>query len=402
MNIRDLIKLSTRSFRFRLSRTVLTILGVSVGIGAILFLVALGNGLQRLLLEKITTDEALLSIDVAPPASRIIELNNEVLDNIKSMEHVEDIARLVTIPSQMKFQELNADVLVNAIDPEFFRFSGISTLEGSVFNEEDQTKIIVSQALLTVFDIGPAQALGKTASFVFFVPKPEEEAEEGVFEIAVYEKETPYEIVGIIEEEIIPIVFLPLSSLSDIPLTKYSQAKIKVEKDDYLEPIRDAILNQGFIVSSLSETVEQANKIFAAVQIVLFIFGIISLLVAAIGLINTMTISLLERINEIGIMRAIGASTRDIQIMFLSESTIIGFLGGIVGIFVGIIAGETFNFAINILARVLGAQSLDIFSYPVWFMFFIVALSVVVGFIGGILPARKAAKLNPLEALRYK
>ena len=137
LRIADLMRLSTRSFRFRLSRTILTILGVSVGIGAILFLVALGNGLQQLLLEKITTDEALLSLDVAPPASEIIELDNTSLDSIRAMEHVQDVARLATIPSQMKFGELNADVLVNAIDPSFFKYSGISISEGAAFTEEE-------------------------------------------------------------------------------------------------------------------------------------------------------------------------------------------------------------------------------------------------------------------------
>jgi len=137
-------------------------------------------------------------------------------------------------------------------------------------------------------------------------------------------------------------------------------------------------------------------------QSILALFGIISLMVAAIGLINTMTISLLERINEIGIMRAIGASSSDVKKLFLGESVLIGFFGGLAGLGIGFFSSQLFNWGINILARTLGGQALNLFSYPGWFIIFIIFLSTFVGFISGIWPAKRAASLNPLEALRYK
>jgi putative ABC transport system permease protein len=158
----------------------------------------------------------------------------------------------------------------------------------------------------------------------------------------------------------------------------------------------------GFLVSALSDVVTQANQIFGIIQVVLATFGVFSLFVAAIGLINTMTISLLERINEIGIMRAIGASSWDIKKIFLIESTLIGFFGGLVGIVLGMLGGLLFNIGLNLLAASLGGQSISIFHTPWWFIFFIIIFSAVVGFCSGILPAQKAGKLNALEALRYK
>ena len=83
----------------------------------------------------------------------------------------------------------------------------------------------------------------------------------------------------------------------------------------------------GFIVSALSQTVAQANQIFSGVQAVLAGFGGIALVVSAIGMFNTMTVTLLERTNEIGVMRTIGASPRDIQILFLAEAVVVGFSG---------------------------------------------------------------------------
>jgi len=115
-----------------------------------------------------------------------------------------------------------------------------------------------------------------------------------------------------------------------------------------------------------------------------------------------MTISLLERTNEIGIMRAIGASPSDVMWLFLGESLMIGFLGGLSGIILGVAVSQLFQMIINLLSRSLGGEALNLFSYPLWFMLFIIVLSTSVGLIGGFFPARRSAKLNPLDALRYK
>jgi len=117
---------------------------------------------------------------------------------------------------------------------------------------------------------------------------------------------------------------------------------------------------------------------------------------------NTMTVSLLERINEIGIMRAIGITTRDIMKMFLLESVLMGFLGGLAGLAIGIAGAELANFGLNMLAKRFGGQAMDIFHQPAWFIIFIIAFSSIVGFITGIYPSVKAARINPLNALRYK
>jgi putative ABC transport system permease protein len=117
---------------------------------------------------------------------------------------------------------------------------------------------------------------------------------------------------------------------------------------------------------------------------------------------NTMTIALLERTQEIGIMKALGATSLDIWNMFLAESVIIGFFGGLGGIIMGMVGGELFNYGINLLAGALGGESIDMFYTPYWFVFLIIIFSTFVGLITGFYPARRAANINALEALRYK
>ncbi|OGZ41172.1 MAG: hypothetical protein A3I20_03630 [Candidatus Portnoybacteria bacterium RIFCSPLOWO2_02_FULL_40_15] len=115
-----------------------------------------------------------------------------------------------------------------------------------------------------------------------------------------------------------------------------------------------------------------------------------------------MTITLLERINEIGIMKVIGASNKDVKKLFLTESVIIGTLGGVSGLIVGFLGAKLFNFGINILAQTLGGQPINLFAFPLWFLITIIVFSSAVGFLTGFTPARRAAKMDPLQALRYK
>ena len=117
---------------------------------------------------------------------------------------------------------------------------------------------------------------------------------------------------------------------------------------------------------------------------------------------NTLTIALLERTQEIGIMKSLEASNSDVKKTFLVEAILIGFLGGASGILLGIGASEVFNFGVNKLTGSLGGNEVDLFYIPAEFMLMILIFSTTVGLLTGFYPARRAAKLNPLDALRYK
>ncbi|MCK5080824.1 MAG: ABC transporter permease [Candidatus Moranbacteria bacterium] len=152
----------------------------------------------------------------------------------------------------------------------------------------------------------------------------------------------------------------------------------------------------------VSELVDQAKQVFKVVNVILVLFEAVVLIVSAIGMFNTMTIALLERTQEIGTMKALGASKFDIWKMFLTESMIIGFMGVVVGLIIGFLMSKILNFAINVLAKNFGGLTVELFYFPTWFAIFIVIFSTLVGLVTGFYPARRAAKLNALEALRYK
>ncbi len=400
MRVKDLFEISFQNFNNRKSRIFFTVLGVSVAIGAVLFLVSFGYGLQASLLEKITTTDSLLSLDVMSPDTELIKLNQDTLSKITQIEHVDKISPYVAYSGNLTLDNLTSEAMVNIVDDNYLKFDGVTPKIGRSFELSDTNKAIVNNSVADLFDISADKLIGKKINVTVFTP--DIESENKTEEVQAQNLAKDFEIVGVIEDTNNQgYIFIQQNDVS-IPINEYSSVKVKVDSEPNLSNVRDNLTSSGFLVSALSDTIDQANQIFGIIQIVLSIFGIVALIVAAIGLINTMTISLLERTNEIGIMRAIGASPTDVMWLFLGESIMIGFLGGVSGILLGFLLSQGFQAIINLISRSLGGQNLNLFSYPIWFILFIIILSTSVGFIGGFFPARRAAKLNPLDALRYK
>ena len=131
---------------------------------------------------------------------------------------------------------------------------------------------------------------------------------------------------------------------------------------------------------------------------VLGVFGITALIVSAIGMFNTMIVGFLERTYEVGILKSIGATDRDVRNLFLMESTLMGFLGGLGGIVLGLAGGKFLNIGLSLLAVRLGGKPFELFITPLWFIVLIIILSLFIGLISGLWPAHRAAMLSPKEA----
>jgi len=398
----DVLRLSTRMFRVSRSRTFLTILGISVGIGAILFLVSLGYGLQQMILDQITTSDALLSLDVTTGDLENLNLNKDTVNQIKDIPYVVKISPLVVVQTQINIDGISSELTANFADRAFFGLEGTKLKNGAFYSDEerDMNKIIISSVALQLFGLEEDDAFGKKVKLTLFPPQ-EEGVNQELITTDTIALEQDFEIIGIIEEESSSYIYIPFNVSYAMGEVNYSKIKVKVQAEDNLNIVRDSIIENGYIVSALSDIIEQANQIFKFVQIVLASFGIVALIVSAIGMFNTMTITLLERTQEIGIMKALGATSSDIWVMFLTEALVIGFLGGFTGLVMGLAGGEIFNYALNTLAGALGGQKIDIFYTPLWFGTTILVFSTFVGIATGFYPSKRAAKINVLDALRY-
>lgn len=402
MRIQDLAQLSTRMFKTNPLRTWLTILGMGVGTGAVVVLVGLGFGLQKIILEQIVFGETLLSLGVSTTGVQSLKLTPDTVDEFKKMPEVLDAAPLARFPALVTYKGLTGNVFIQGVEPPYLRYAGITATEGTVFAEEDAgdtSSIMLSPAVLKLFGIEDAKAfVGQKVSFRLLVPSTEVPGE--VVEVPI-DKE--YVVRGITKEEGVLNTLMMLSELRNhVGIDEYERIQVRVNTSENLPIVEGKLIEDGYRVTALSKTVEQASKIFQGIQVVLATFGGIALLVSAIGMFNTMTVTLLERTKEIGIMRTIGASPDDVKYLFVSESIVVGFMGGLSGILMGVVFGVTINVFLNIVAGQFGGQAVTLFSFPVTFLLFIAVFSAAVGYLTGVFPARRASTLNPLDAIRYE
>ncbi|MCK5537798.1 MAG: ABC transporter permease [Bacteroidales bacterium] len=396
IRVQDSLKLSTRMFKTRPARTWLTIFGIGVGIAAVVVLVGLGYGLQGVLLEKIVFGEALLSLNVGTPPSKVVIIDDKMLEEFAALDNIEAVEPMASFTSLVTLGDLTGSIMLQGARHSYFSYAGVIAAEGDLYTEGDKDKIAISAAVLKLFEIEPAEALGQRVKFKVFIPKIDSE---DVVEVP-FSRE--YVISAVIDDQASLFAYIPLTEFEDnFGIPYYEKARVKVSSNEFLDAAEAQILDKGFMVTALSKTVDQANKIFQGIQAMLATFGGIALMVSAIGMFNTMTVTLLERTKEIGIMRTIGGSPAIIKTLFLTESVIMGFLGGVVGIGIGVGGGLTVNFLLNSVALKMGGTAIALFRFPLPFLLFIAAFSAVMGFSTGLFPAKRASSLNPLDAIRY-
>lgn len=189
----------------------------------------------------------------------------------------------------------------------------------------------------------------------------------------------------------------------------YSSVVVYADSIDHVKSIQDTITGMGYEAYSTQDTIESIQESSRSIQMILGGIGAISLLVAAIGITNTMIMSLTERTREIGIMKALGCRTKDIQMIFLTEAGTIGFLGGMFGILFSYLISFAINYFawqpkggfIEFIQFVLTSGSGRISVIPLWLALFGLLFSIIIGLVAGFIPARRSLKVSALEAMKY-
>ena len=257
---------------------------------------------------------------------------------------------------------------------------------------------VVNQAMVSVLGLDENEAVGKTFSASFVVVGELLENQDDKIESVP----TDYTIVGVIPEGKNPIFYIPFIDLRSLGITNYSQAKISTETQKGLPAVRQKIEAMGYVTHSVADTVSQINSLFSTARSVFALLGMVALAVAALGMFNTLTVSLLERTREVGLMKAMGMRSEEVKELFLTESMVMGFYGGILGIVLGVMAGKFLSLILTLFALSRGAGFIDISHVPFYFIVLIAVLSLAVGIATGIYPARRATKISALNALRYE
>jgi putative ABC transport system permease protein len=182
----------------------------------------------------------------------------------------------------------------------------------------------------------------------------------------------------------------------------YQSLTVRMANASDVERAESAIKDMGFSAFSLLDATRNLRVVFAVFDLLLGIFGSLALVVASLGIINTLVMAILERRREIGVLKALGAADRDIKGLFFAEAGVMGLLGGICGVVFGWLIGRALNLGTNIYLARLSLPATTVSLVPWWLVFWAIVFAVFVSLVAGIYPASRAAKLNPIEALRYE
>ena len=187
---------------------------------------------------------------------------------------------------------------------------------------------------------------------------------------------------------------------SDQPV--YSSISVRVKNPAQVQGVEDAIKKMGFSTFSILDASRGLQQVFRVLYAFLGIFGSLALIVASIGIVNTLVMAILERRREIGIMKAIGASDGDVRTLFFAEAGAMGIFGGVVGVALGWAIGQVINLGTNIYLKRQGFPPEHFWAVPWWLVAFAILFAFVVSLVSGLYPAGRAARLDPVQALRYE
>jgi putative ABC transport system permease protein len=182
----------------------------------------------------------------------------------------------------------------------------------------------------------------------------------------------------------------------------YDSLTVKVDNAKNAASVAAAIRHYGVGAADAQSFIKSQLAIFNIVGAIVGGIGGIALVVAAVGVVNTMVMAILERTREIGVMRAVGAKRSTISRLFTIEASILGFFGGLLGLGIGYVLVLVANPILNKQLSVNSIKSNNIISLPLWLILTVLAVTTVIGMLSGLYPARRAAKLDPVEALRYE
>ncbi len=382
-------------FKARTSRTLLIIFGIGIGMATILFLTSLGFGVQRVVLSQITTFDSLSAIDIYANLEKGKKINWASLEQLEYVKELEKIVPLLRYDGQVKVGDFSSSTALFITEAGYTGMDGKVLEAGRDLSEGKEREVVLASSFLNVLNKSPDDLLGEEIEIILHIP------DEGVKWFTERVLETKFKIVGIVKNDK-SNVYINSNSLEGEMLSSIFSIKAKTGDPKQVDMARSKIEALGFKTSSVSEIVNQARTFFSAVSAVLAILGIIALSVSAIGMFNTMIITLLERTEEIGIMKAIGATDRNILSIFIFESALMGFLGGVVGVVGGILAQSVSNFIVNFMAVRMGGEAFTLFYSPAWFVILLVVISLMIGVVTGLIPARKASAVDPLEALKRR
>jgi ABC-type antimicrobial peptide transport system permease subunit len=460
MNKTDIMRLALKNFLRRKTRSILTILGVIIGTASIVVMLSLGIGMNESYRKQLESMGSLNVINVntfyvpenATGMVKVTEsvLNDEAIEKIAQIDGVEAVTPILQTSLKIADGKFVTYGNVMGIDPSVLKAFDYKVASGRLLNSDDTDAILFGSQAPYNFQ-NPRLSAGGGMVFIGGMGGEGEKQKPPVdvlndkllmtFDMNYGERKSvgdmqtqigaptmkPYKIyktrgVGLLEDSqdekaysiIMNITYLrklikeeekrQASSGGRIGRSQadnYQEAMVKVKDINNVSAIQKKINEMGYGANSLGDILKSMQKTSATMQAVLGGIGAISLFVAALGITNTMIMSIYERTREIGVMKVLGCLLGDIRAMFLMEAGLIGFIGGVVGLLFSYGASYILNkFAGGFLGGGGAPGENTISVIPVWLGLASLGFATLVGLISGFMPARRAMKLSALEAIK--
>lgn len=446
MHTLDLLRMIFDNLRRQKGRVVLTALGVVIGTASIVLLVSLASGMQENMMSQFAKSGTLTSINVYPGDPGLgqpgikggggggnggngnnqqVPLTTAVIKQISGISTVKLVMPRVQLETYgiIRAGKLESGANVFGLATRDTSELGVAIAQGTGIIGKNEA--IMGGWMAKNFynpSAGPngynnpqaPDVLGKHVRFI--VTKYTEAGE--------VKKTIDLKIVGITQEVLSEYDGSMLMYIDDAEILNewvrgkrinrnregYPELLVKVESIDSVLQVADKIQKMGYRSQTPMSFIKQIQNTFTIMQIVFGSIGAISLLVAAIGIANTMTMAILERTREIGLMKAIGATNRDILGIFLGEAASIGFIGGASGTLLGWGLGKLFNgtlsgalasiFPVPVAPSASGTP-IEIVSTPLWLVVFAIVFATMIGLLSGLYPSIRAAMMEPVIALKH-
>jgi putative ABC transport system permease protein len=443
MNFIELVVFIFENIKRQRGRVLLTSLGVMIGSASIILLVALVGGLQQIATAQFTGNSDLSEIEVnagfggggmgggdrggpgggtvrTSSSAEEVSLTNDMIEEISAIEHVDSVIANQSISgsSTLVYQKFEGRVSLTGVDVEDLSEMGLTAVEGETalssgsiilgasvsenmfrpnYSGSDATldsDLLGKQIKIEVTKNTSGTRTTKTIRFIVagILAESGDNSDYAAY-ISMNEADN---IVSWVNGE-------RVNHDSD----GYSSITVNVDDPDEVLTVAEEITELGFQTQTAQSFLENVNSLFTLLQLVFGGVGAITLLVAAIGIANTMTMAILERTKEIGLLKALGATNQDILSLFIGEAAGIGLLGGLGGTTLGLILGSVINaIAVPYLQEQATSSGTTVTAsavyMPIYLPLFAIVFSTIIGSLSGLYPALKAQSLPPVIALKYE
>ncbi len=405
--IKDLFTISIKNLTHRKLRSYLTIIGILIGIASVVALISLSQGMQEAIEKQF--EEAGSNIimimgssgGMSSPMMALFStkpLTNKDIKTIEKLKEIDKVGGVLMMPAIISVGKEKKSIFLTGVDPGpteemLMNAQSFEIIEGRMLEDGDKYKAFIGYSTAKdLFDreLHPGDKIdimGKTFRVVGVLSKIGSKRDD---ESVIIPLETMRELVG--KKEEVGIIMASVKHGYDLEeVAEEIRKELRKKRDEEKG-------EETFTVSTPRDLLKIFQQILIIVQIALIGVAAISLIVGGVGIMNTMYMAVIERTKEIGIMKAIGAKNRDILLIFLFESGMLGMIGGILGVIIGIGISK----GIELIATItMGSPLVKAYISPELIVFSIL-FGFIIGMISGVMPARQASKLKPVDALRYE